>query len=87
MVWAIRTARPDLQLNVHAIDISQESWTSPQRRLFAQRFDAMASENEEAAKQKGDVSWNTRETECSMFERVSPRNRSNVRDEREPGDH
>ena len=73
MVWAIRTARPDLQLNVHAIDISQEIVDFARRGVYSlSGSDAMASENEEAAKQKGDVSWNTsRDQNASMFERVS----------------
>lgn len=73
MVWAIRTARPDLQLNVHAIDISQEIVDFAHRGIYSlSGSDAMASENEEAAKQKGDVSWNTsRDQNASMFERVS----------------
>jgi chemotaxis methyl-accepting protein methylase len=73
MVWAIRTARPDLQLHVHAIDISQEIVDFAHRGVYSlSGSDAMASENEEAAKQKGDVSWNTsRDQNASMFERVS----------------
>jgi chemotaxis methyl-accepting protein methylase len=73
MLWAIRTARPDLQLNVHAIDISQEIVDFAHRGVYSlSGSDAMASENEEAAKQKGDVSWNTsRDQNASMFERVS----------------
>jgi chemotaxis methyl-accepting protein methylase len=73
MVWAIRTARPDLQLHLHAIDISQEIVDFAAQGVYSlSGSDAMASANEEAAKEKGDVSWNTsRDQNASMFERVS----------------
>jgi chemotaxis methyl-accepting protein methylase len=74
MVWAIRCARPDLRLNVHAVDISQEIVDFAARGDYSlSGSDALASANEKAAKQKGDVSWNTsRDQNASMFERVSP---------------
>ncbi len=73
MAWAIRSARPDLRLNLHAVDISQEIVDFAARGVYSlSGSDAMASENEEAAKRKGDVSWNTsRDQNASMFERVS----------------
>ncbi|HEY1500103.1 MAG TPA: CheR family methyltransferase [Acidobacteriaceae bacterium] len=74
MLWAIRSARPDLQLNVHAIDISQEIVDFAAKGVYSlSGSDAMASANEDAARKKGDVSWNTsRDQNASMFERVSP---------------
>jgi len=73
MVWAIRSARPDLQLNVHAVDISQEIVDFAAKGVYSlSGSDAMASANEDAAREKGEVSWNTsRDQNASMFERVS----------------
>jgi len=73
MLWAIRSARPDLQLNVHAVDISREIVDFAARGVYSlSGSDAMASANEDAAREKGDVSWNTsRDQNASMFERIS----------------
>ena len=73
MAWAVRSVRPDLQLNVHAVDISQEIVDFAARGAYSLcGSDALASADEESAKQKGDVSWNTsRDQNASMFERVS----------------
>ena len=73
MAWAIRSARPDLQLHIHAVDISQEIVDFAARGAYSlSGSDARASADEESAKQKGDVSWNTsRDQNASMFEFVS----------------
>jgi chemotaxis methyl-accepting protein methylase len=60
MAWAIRSARPDLQLNFHAVDISQEIVDFAARGIYSLAdSDAVDPSNKEAAKQRGDVNWNT----------------------------
>lgn len=73
MIWVVRTARPDLQLNVHAVDISQEIVDFAQKGVYSlSGSDALDAENKEAGQKKGHVSWNTsRDQNASMFERVS----------------
>ena len=73
MIWAIRSARPDLRLKVHAIDISQEIVDFATHGVYSlSGSDAVASSDDEAARRKGDVSYGTsRDQNASMFERVS----------------
>jgi SAM-dependent methyltransferase len=73
MVWAIRSARPDLELVVHAVDISPEIVDFAKAGVYSlSGSDARASADEEAARQRGQISWNTsRDQNASMFERVS----------------
>ncbi len=73
MIWAIRTARPDLRLNIHAVDISQEIVDFATKGVYSlSGSDAVASADEDAARQKGDISFGTsRDQNASMFERVS----------------
>ena len=73
IVWAVRSARPDLRLKIHAVDISQEivnfaamgiySFTDP---------DAVKAARYEGAADCGDVTWNTcRDQLTSIFERMT----------------
>jgi chemotaxis methyl-accepting protein methylase len=73
MVWAIRSTRPDLQLNIHAIDISQEILDFAARGIYSfSNSDAVASSNEEAVRARGEVSWNTsRDQNAWIFERMT----------------
>lgn len=73
IVWAIRSARPDLRLSIHAVDISQEIVDFAARGIYSvASSDALATSNEEAIKQRGDVSWNTsRDQLASIFERMT----------------
>jgi chemotaxis methyl-accepting protein methylase len=73
MAWAIRSARPDLQLNIHAIDISAEITEFAARGVYSlASADALPSTNETAAKQRGEVGWNTSlDQNAWMFERIT----------------
>ena len=72
IAWAIRSARPDLQVELHAVDISQEIVDFAAKGIYSlSSSDALAASDEEAIKRKGDVSWNTsRDQRESMFERM-----------------
>ena len=60
MAWAIRSARPDLQLKIIAVDISQEIVDFAEKGVYSlDNTDALASSDEESAKGRGEVSWNT----------------------------
>jgi len=69
MAWAIRSARPDLQLKITAVDISQEIVDFAAKGVYSlDNSDALASLDEEAAKGRGEVSWNTsRDQNASIF--------------------
>ncbi|MGD0445084.1 MAG: CheR family methyltransferase [Edaphobacter sp.] len=73
IAWAIRSARPDLQLNIHAVDISQEIVDFAAKGVYSLDIsDATDSLNQEAAQKRGNVSWNTsKDQNAWMFERMS----------------
>jgi hypothetical protein len=59
MAWAIRTMRPDLQLCITAVDTSQEISDFAVRGVYSRHSsDAGARCDREAARDRGDVSWN-----------------------------
>jgi len=73
MVWAIRSSRPDLELSIHAIDISQEIVQFAAKGVYSlATSDAVASPDEEAVKARGEVSWNTsRDQNAWILERMT----------------
>jgi len=73
MAWAIRSTRPDLELNIHAIDISQEIVEFAAKGIYSlETSDAVASLDEEAVKSRGEVSWNTsRDQNAWILERMT----------------
>ena len=73
IVWAIRSARPDLRLNIHAVDISQEIVDFAEEGVYSlTSFEAFKALNQDAARERGSVIWNTcREQLSSMFERMT----------------
>jgi chemotaxis methyl-accepting protein methylase len=73
IAWVIRSMRPDLQLEIHAVDISQEILNFAARGVYSlSNFGALPSLNEEIAKKKGDVCWNTwKDQNAWMFARMS----------------
>jgi chemotaxis methyl-accepting protein methylase len=74
MMWVIRSARPDLQLNMHAVDISQEIADFAANGVYLlDSPDEVTRAEEEAAKRRGEVSWNTFRDQGAawMFERMS----------------
>ncbi len=74
MVWAIRTVRPDLRLNIHAIDISQEIVEFAAEGSYSLlRPDELGLLTNEAAGHNEHISRNTAKDQTAwMFERVSP---------------
>ena len=71
--WAIRSARPDLRLNMHALDISQEILEFAERGIYSRTApdDSMPSPKS-GSKEIADVSWNTsRDQNAPIFERMT----------------
>jgi SAM-dependent methyltransferase len=73
MAWAIRSARPDLQLNIHAIDISAEITSFAAQGVYSlASADALPSADETAAKPRSGLGWNTSlDQNAWMFERMT----------------
>lgn len=73
MAWTIRSARPDLQFKIHAVDISQEIVDFAASGVYSvANSDSLAAPNEDVIKKRGDVSWNTsRDQDASIFERMN----------------
>jgi chemotaxis methyl-accepting protein methylase len=73
MAWVIRFARPDLQLNINAIDISQEIVDFAARGIYSLNIvDGIASSKEEVVKERGDISWKTSmDQNAWIFERMT----------------
>lgn len=73
IAWAIRSMRPDLQLRITAVDISPEILDFARRGVYSlDSSDAVAQSDEEVARNRGFVSWNTsRGQNAWMFERMS----------------
>ena len=73
MVWAIRSVRPDLQLNLHAMDISGEILDFAAKGVFSlSSADALDRSHEESAEPIAAINWNTsRDQNASLFERLN----------------
>ena len=73
IAWAIRTARPDLQLRVTALDISQEIIDFAARGVYSlHSSDAVDRSDEQVVRNRDLISWNTsRGQNAWMFERMS----------------
>jgi chemotaxis methyl-accepting protein methylase len=73
IAWAIRCARPDLQLNIHAIDISPEITKFAAQGVYSlASSDALPSRDQAAAKGRSDIGWNTSlHQNAWMFERMT----------------
>lgn len=73
MVWTIRSTRPDLQLKIYAVDISQEILDFASRGVYSiERRDAISAEPDEARADPKNIVWNTsRDQNAWMFERMS----------------
>jgi chemotaxis methyl-accepting protein methylase len=75
MVWTLRRARPDLNLRVHAVDISQEMLDFAQNAEYSLDTPGTttAPNHERRNGDRGAVTWNTRrDQKQSMFERMTP---------------
>lgn len=60
ILWAIRSARPDLQIKLHAIDISQEIIDFAKRGLYClNRPISLGEQSERLSNTEAAVAWNT----------------------------
>ena len=73
IVWAIRSARPDLKLRLHALDISEEILNFAAGGVYSlAETEAPNSRNGEGTTASGDVNWNTsRDQIAPIFERMT----------------
>lgn len=73
ILWAIHSARPDLRLTVHALDISHEILEFAQRGVYLRNdADVVKAPHAQDVAQTGDVNWNTqRDQIASIFERMT----------------
>ena len=73
ILWAIRSARPDLKLTTHAVDISQEILEFAERGVYSRNgSDVSQAPEHESIAARGDVNWNTcRDQTGSIFERMT----------------
>lgn len=73
IVWAIRSACPELKLNLHAVDISQEILEFAARGEYSLTNPSVSNTPQlEAFTETGKVAWNThRDQLTSMFERMT----------------
>jgi chemotaxis methyl-accepting protein methylase len=73
ILWVLRSARPDLKLSMHAVDISQEILEFAERGVYSRKsLDAVNAPSRECRKEKEDVIWNTcRDQNAPIFERVT----------------
>lgn len=74
MAWAIRSARPDLQLHITAVDISPQIVEFAKTGVYSlSRALDSASTNAHPAAEPSDAGWNTfTDQNAWIFERVSP---------------
>jgi chemotaxis methyl-accepting protein methylase len=74
IAWAIRTARPDLKLMLHAVDISQEILDFAQAGVYTLRRDPLTSVDPQGTTGEQSSIWNThRDQSISIFERMTHR--------------
>ena len=73
IAWTIRSARPDLELSIQAVDISQEIVEFAARGAYSlSNPDVLNTPNQEGIAERGDVTWNTcRDQLTSIFERMT----------------
>ena len=73
ILWAIRSARPDLKVTLRAVDISQEILEFAERGVYSLASpDASSAPKSNDAAGKGSVDWNTsRDQIASIFERMT----------------
>lgn len=73
IVWAIRSARPDLKLRLHALDISEEILNFAAGGVYSLgETETPKPKNGEVKAASGDVNWNTsRDQIAPIFERMT----------------
>jgi SAM-dependent methyltransferase len=73
IAWTIRSARPDLELSIQAVDISKEIVEFAARGVYSLSDpDVLNAPSHQGIAGRGDVIWNTcRDQLTSMFERMT----------------
>jgi chemotaxis methyl-accepting protein methylase len=73
IAWAIRSARPDLKLSMHAVDISPDVLEFAERGVYSLRSQAALNRpDHERITERGDVTAQTwRDQNASIFERMA----------------
>ena len=74
IVWTIRSARPDLKLRIHAVDISQDVLEFAERGIYSLKSpDLLNAPNHEGVTETGDLAWKTSrdQEDASIFERMT----------------
>jgi chemotaxis methyl-accepting protein methylase len=74
VLWAIRSARPDLKLRLNAVDVSQQILTFAENGVYSlsSSFDAPSAANHNGITEEGDVARNTtKDQDRPIFERVT----------------
>src|SRR4029453_18835746 len=73
IAWAIRSARPDLKLDIHALDTSREILAFAERGVYSlESPDAFDATNHDGIAARQDVTWNTcRDQSAPIFERLT----------------
>lgn len=71
--WALRSARPDLKLTIHAVDISKEILEFAQKGVYSLSDpDSSRTGSEGGDVEKSDLAWNTwRDQNVSIFGRLT----------------
>jgi chemotaxis methyl-accepting protein methylase len=72
MLWAIRTARPDLKVCMYGVDISEEILAFAERGVYLRNGAGQDKLNDTDMTLGADVEWNTsRDQRSSIFERMT----------------
>jgi SAM-dependent methyltransferase len=72
ILWTIRSARPDLRVCMHAVDISQEILEFAERGVYSHGSCVLGARKHPAGTGRDDVRWNTqRDQSVSIFERMT----------------
>jgi chemotaxis protein methyltransferase CheR len=73
IAWAMRLARPDLQIRIHAIDISPEILNFAEKGIYTHKSIAPAiAENGNSSTGRDAIAWNTgRDQNAPIFERLA----------------
>lgn len=73
ILWTIRSARPDLRLRMHAVDISEEIIEFAARGIYSRKGPEVSKKlSQQGIEKKWDVTWNScRDQGLSMFARMA----------------
>jgi chemotaxis methyl-accepting protein methylase len=73
ILWTLRCSRPDLRVNLRAIDISQEIVDFAERGVYSRSNPGVLKARNQEGNGAGDLIWNTNrdQVNVSMFERMT----------------